>query len=71
MPGKPKKRRTSRCRKLTEHQTIKTKKKKGHILIKTLNLHNKERIQKASKEKNKAHIKENPLERQHISQHKL
>jgi hypothetical protein len=45
------KRRTSRGRKLTEHQTIRTKKETPTEIIKTLTIQNKERILKAAKEK--------------------
>jgi predicted nucleic acid binding AN1-type Zn finger protein len=58
--------RTSRYRKLKEHKTIKTKKKKTqansrYIIIKTLNIQNKERILKAAKEKRQVTYKGKPI----------
>jgi hypothetical protein len=55
------KRESSRCRKLTEHQTIKTKINiPRHILIKTIRTENKERILKAAKEKRQVAYKGKP-----------
>jgi hypothetical protein len=51
-----------RCRKLTDHQIIRTKKRKNprHIIIKTLSTQNKERILKATKEKRQITYKGKP-----------
>jgi hypothetical protein len=55
------KKRTFRCKKFTEHQTIRTKKETHkHIIIKTLNIQNKERILKAAKEKKQVTYKDKP-----------
>jgi hypothetical protein len=56
------KRITSRFRKLTEHQTIRTKKKNTprHLIIKPLNIQKKERMLKAAKEKRQVTYKSKP-----------
>jgi hypothetical protein len=52
-----------RCRKLTDHQIIRTKKRKNprHIIIKTLSTQNKERILKATEEKRQVTYKDKPV----------
>jgi hypothetical protein len=57
------KKESSRYRKLTEQQTIRTKKKPSrHIVIKILTEQNKQRAQKLQKRKDKSHTKANQLE---------
>jgi hypothetical protein len=53
------KRKLPRCRKLTEHQTTRTKRgTPPDIIIKTLSMQNKERILKATKEKRQVTYKD-------------
>jgi hypothetical protein len=54
---------TSRFKRLTEHQTIRTGRETPSAYHnQTLNIQNKERILKPQKRKDRSHTKENPLD---------